>query len=1245
MRPSEHVGLPVARYLRPEEAVVPFQARPELDELLRWCTSGAHTAVLLVTGDGGTGKTRLALRLAEELAAYGWQPLWVRSGSERDAVTGVRTLGQPCVLVVDYAETHSDLAGLLDDVAAYQDGPELRVLLLARSAGEWWQQLLAVVDERAVPLLEAAALITLGPVSTAGNPQEVFDCAVTAFAQKLGTERPDASMVLADPDPPILEVHAAALLAVVDHALGAQPHQTASGPEALDGLLIHEARYWVRTAAGRGLDLDTSVLRRAVVAGSLIGAENETDASALLSRIPDLEDLPSRRHRVARWLRDLYPVPPARGVEDQEWIGSIQPEVLAERLVVGELTAVPHLIPLLFTGLTAKRATKALTLLGRAFLTDPAAGRQLDTAIRSDLAHLMVPALTVAVETNSAVGELIKHAIESCDLSPDVLSRIASALPHRSFALAETAVAVFRRLVEESADDDEHADRLTQLSSWLSELGSHEEALTANEEAVVMYRRLVLLEPDGHGSRLALARSLNNLSTRRSELGRQQEALSAIEEAVGLYRQLIEDGPDSFRPDLAKALNNMSNRLSELGRQQEALSAIEEAVGLYRQLIEDGPDSFRPDLARALNNWSVCLADLERMKEALAAVEEAVALYRELADDRPDAFMPDLAASLNTQSNRLAKLGRQEDALTAVEDALAIYRRLAYARPDAFLPELARSLNNQSGRLASLERQKAALDAINEAVAIYEKLARERPDKFSSQLAASSNYQSALAADLARQEEKASQDQLMLRQASLLSEGKLSLLNDQPVVDSDHDQLNTWRIAEGLVRILLSSRQLSPFVLAIDAEWGMGKSTVLEQMSNILERSDSKNIKYRGKRSRHRWRCAKFNAWTAENSDALQDLIATVLRELDPKTARRWTRKLAKNRGLGAILYASVVTVAGFFGFSSIVSNFLTSLSFRGRSPNETRSSIRKILSDWMNGSLQDELGFALIVFIDDLDRCSAETMIQVCEAVKLYLDVPGIIFVLGWNLSALDRPGVTDNSDSSANVRAYLDKIIQVTYRLPVPAEEQIRQLIDHCVEMSGTASFFDTVAQRTLAERTRRNPRRIKQIINGFIVERTLSPKWAERPDFLVRAVLIYQLYPELYRILIDNADSDWIGSFLGLADLCDRASILSEEWWNDAKRISQNRKMVISQAGLQDSNKAVEELKQAFPEPLADLMRDGELINLLKGIGDEAMRAEFSEILRDSPLGTNRIGAAVGEAQPSSRVFKSFDQLLSG
>ena len=385
----------------------------------RWCRSGrarswmscwagarpgAMRRIRLVTGNGGAGKTRLALRLGEELAANGWEQLWVTRGSEREAVADAREMRRPCVLVVDYAETRGELAGLLDDVAADEDGPELRVVLLARSAGEWWQQLLASAEELTAALLEASAPVTLGPVHAAGGMQEVFDDAVTAFAQKVGVDRPDARLALSDPDPVVLVVHAAALLAVADYAAGARPrHQAVSGSEVLDALLRHEARYWARTAASRGLDLDLSVLRLAVAAGCLIGADSETAAGALLARIPDLE-LAERRGRVARWLHDLYPPRMSVDVQQRDWLGPLRPDRLAEQLIASELATHQELIAPLFTGLDEARAARALTVLARAALTQDRAVGLLRSALAADLDHLAVPALSVAVETNPCVG-------------------------------------------------------------------------------------------------------------------------------------------------------------------------------------------------------------------------------------------------------------------------------------------------------------------------------------------------------------------------------------------------------------------------------------------------------------------------------------------------------------------------------------------------------------------------------------------------------------------------------------------------------------------------------------------------------------------------------------------------------------------------------------------------------------------------------------------------------------------------
>ena len=336
----------VARYLRPEEAVVGFRDRPELAGLLGWCAASGRVAVRLVTGSGGAGKTRLALRLGQELAGNGWQPLWVPRGREGEAAAAVRELGQPCVLVADYAETRDGLGALLGEVAGWE-GPDLRILLLARGSGEWWQNLAANTEDRVARLLGAPP-VTLGPLSPPGGQAELFSEALTAFAGKLGVARPAARLVLDGPEPVVLVVHAAALLAVLDHD-GGGSHVRSSG-EVLDRLLGHEARYWARSAAARGLGLDAAVQRRAVAVGCLIGADDEAAAARLMACLPDLADSGERRGQVARWLHDLYPDNRPDEAGPGEWIGSLRPDLVAEHLVVSELRTQQDLIAGLFAG-------------------------------------------------------------------------------------------------------------------------------------------------------------------------------------------------------------------------------------------------------------------------------------------------------------------------------------------------------------------------------------------------------------------------------------------------------------------------------------------------------------------------------------------------------------------------------------------------------------------------------------------------------------------------------------------------------------------------------------------------------------------------------------------------------------------------------------------------------------------------------------------------------------------------------
>ena len=428
---ADRRGGGVARYLRPEAGVVRFWPRPELEELATWMADDGPTGVRLVTGAGGSGKTRLALELGKRVTGLSWRSWWVPAGQEADAVRAASAGGEPALLVADYAETREGLAAMLAAVAAAQGGARLRILLLARSAGEWWQRLLDGLPDDVSDLAVGHAPVMLGPVAATPDQAAVFAEALAAFAELRGIPCPDARPWAADPDAVVLVVHAAALLAVLDAEAGTGGSGVAGG-EALAGVLRHERRYWQQTLERRvpgGLDPD--VIDRIVAAGCLIGADDQEAAMRLLAAVSDLAGDGRLRGQVARWLRDLYPAP-AGG---PEWLGQLQPDLLTEQLAVTVLVAHPELITRLFAGTGEARTVRALTILGRAALTQPAALPQIRQALEVDPEHLLVPAIVVTTATNPAVAPLIMSVHAAAVLPAEALVTLAEAIPHPTVAL------------------------------------------------------------------------------------------------------------------------------------------------------------------------------------------------------------------------------------------------------------------------------------------------------------------------------------------------------------------------------------------------------------------------------------------------------------------------------------------------------------------------------------------------------------------------------------------------------------------------------------------------------------------------------------------------------------------------------------------------------------------------------------------------------------------------------------------
>jgi nucleoside phosphorylase len=185
---------PPSALLNALHEVVPFheQGRESiLAELTRWSEEGPPVAVRLLHAEGGVGKTRLAIELIRR-RPQGWAAGFLAKQTDEDWFERLWACRQPVLAVIDYAESHSELREVLLRVLRYaqQEGSSssrrIRLLLLARNAGDWWQFLLQS-DVALGQWLSATPPHELKPLAPRVTERErVFHEAAERFARVRG---------------------------------------------------------------------------------------------------------------------------------------------------------------------------------------------------------------------------------------------------------------------------------------------------------------------------------------------------------------------------------------------------------------------------------------------------------------------------------------------------------------------------------------------------------------------------------------------------------------------------------------------------------------------------------------------------------------------------------------------------------------------------------------------------------------------------------------------------------------------------------------------------------------------------------------------------------------------------------------------------------------------------------------------------------------------------------------------------
>lgn len=386
-----------------------------------------------------------------------------------------------------------------------------------------------------------------------------------------------------------------------------------------------------------------------------------------------------------------------------------------------------------------------------------------------------------------------------------------------------------------------------------------------------------------------------------------------------------------------------------------------------------------------------------------------------------------------------------------------------------------------------------------------------------------------------------------------------------------------FRVHSDFIYEIVIDKKMLPVTIGLFGDWGSGKTSVMKMLEKTLSSFDDD----KSSEGKANIICLYFNGWQFEGyDDAKSAILSSILMQLaeHKKIGEKikdkavslmksvnWMRLVGmsvKNVALPAILAyltggASLIPSLAGFGKKFLGMEDKNKKNDDGNQDAEPLDWEELIKADESNSGpldirtfrerfsemLKDTKIDALVILIDDLDRCSPDRIIDNLEAIKLFLNVDNTAFVIGADPRIVEyaverrflfERGMESDKEGAGNlVKDYLEKLIQIPYRLPrlSPSEiesymnllfcdkklaaEDFKKIIDGFQEFrkrdmysifgySRIKNISSTVEINTgleedlsmcsniaplITDGLKGNPRQVKRFLNAFILRKKLA------------------------------------------------------------------------------------------------------------------------------------------------------------
>ncbi len=326
------------------------------------------------------------------------------------------------------------------------------------------------------------------------------------------------------------------------------------------------------------------------------------------------------------------------------------------------------------------------------------------------------------------------------------------------------------------------------------------------------------------------------------------------------------------------------------------------------------------------------------------------------------------------------------------------------------------------------------------------------------------------------------EDESFEKNKKTISTFRSSTIADRPVKDSSSSPLLPQQICESVSALICHKDTETPLTIGVLGEWGSGKTSLMGMIGSKIKENvvSGDKVQLVGTPI---W----FDAWRHnDDKNFRQAFLWNIAAQLEEGLwwgkifLRRFQYLLKKTQIPQAILFFSVAFLLTFLivnGWNEddyakyLKSSFATwplatllilnpkaipqlvkwvirlvpamhfshligGQNWRGEVSNidQLRYDINIMISSYLKKNER------LVIFIDDLDRCSPRTVTQVLEAINVLVDFPRCIFVLGMDYEKVAlivgkkyQGAMSNGKQRPAEIgHHYLEKIIQLPIKLP---------------------------------------------------------------------------------------------------------------------------------------------------------------------------------------------------------------------